>query len=618
MNKESHASNSDGSKKPRKQRALVLQGGGALGAYEAGVLEILCKKISDEDKECETEDRLIFDIVAGTSIGAMNAAIFVSQFLETHEWEKAAKMLQKFWKDQLAVKSIDISELSKPWYEKWISGSTTAASVEAARRYYSVRKLILNQVRNNMYSPMQPIGDNIFYDNSYQDKGPNDDNPDCKEPNCKKPNFLNNDWPLHSTNPLRESIRKYAKFPIATTFKEKDGQDQGQGPQQPRLLIFSVDVAEGITVRFDSYDKAGGSRKSEYGKYTEGKGYEHVIEYNDGISIDQVMASGTVPEFYEYAKVPIHTTDKHTDVCPTTNAERNLENDNIGIRYFFDGGWLSNTPFRELLTAHQDYWKNKPNGGKIPDLDVYIVNVHPSKYGDDKLRLDHDSVKERASDIIYSDRTSHYDENMAHLITDYANFCSQLNNRITDYANFCSQLKVSVDDAISQVKDEREKQIFKEFKDKLSDISLTHIDDEDRKYKDFVESAFDLSVVMRVERRGYINNTSAKTGDLTFESIKKLIIEGKCDAWFTIIEKCTNDLKLDDYHKQTLMDLLNLAWQDLREKDYEDNNSQTYCLLRKFIKKVKDEQKSESEQSEQYDSIIKFSQALLAVLNYNV
>ena len=215
---------------------------------------------------------------------------------------------------------------------------------------------------------MQTKGDDVFYDNSYQDKGPNDDNPDCKDPNRKKPNFVNNDWFLHNTNPLRESIRKYAKFPIATTFKGKDGQDQGQRQQEPRLLIFSVDVAEGITVRFDSYGKADGSRKSEYGKYTKGKGYEHVIEYDDGISIDQVMASGNIPEFYEYTKVPTHTTDKHADVCPTTNSERSLENDNKDIRYFFDGGWLSNTPFRELLTAHQDYWKNKPkpNGDKIP------------------------------------------------------------------------------------------------------------------------------------------------------------------------------------------------------------------------------------------------------------
>ncbi len=33
-----------------KQRALVLGGGGALGAYQAGVLRILCKRLIEEDK----------------------------------------------------------------------------------------------------------------------------------------------------------------------------------------------------------------------------------------------------------------------------------------------------------------------------------------------------------------------------------------------------------------------------------------------------------------------------------------------------------------------------------------------------------------------------------------
>lgn len=33
------------------QRALVLQGGGALGAYEAGVLNILSRNLRMEDKE---------------------------------------------------------------------------------------------------------------------------------------------------------------------------------------------------------------------------------------------------------------------------------------------------------------------------------------------------------------------------------------------------------------------------------------------------------------------------------------------------------------------------------------------------------------------------------------
>jgi NTE family protein len=36
---------------PKVQRALVLQGGGALGAYEAGVLNILTRNLRMEDKE---------------------------------------------------------------------------------------------------------------------------------------------------------------------------------------------------------------------------------------------------------------------------------------------------------------------------------------------------------------------------------------------------------------------------------------------------------------------------------------------------------------------------------------------------------------------------------------
>jgi NTE family protein len=37
--------------KPKRQRALVLQGGGALGAYEIGVLKVLSKKLKEEEKE---------------------------------------------------------------------------------------------------------------------------------------------------------------------------------------------------------------------------------------------------------------------------------------------------------------------------------------------------------------------------------------------------------------------------------------------------------------------------------------------------------------------------------------------------------------------------------------
>jgi NTE family protein len=75
---------------PRKQVALVLQGGGALGAYQAGVYE------------CLSESPYAPDWVAGISIGAINAAIIAGN----PPAERAAK-LRMFWEG--------ISETSAGW-----------------------------------------------------------------------------------------------------------------------------------------------------------------------------------------------------------------------------------------------------------------------------------------------------------------------------------------------------------------------------------------------------------------------------------------------------------------------------------------------------------------------
>src|SRR5919107_1780569 len=90
---------------PRKQRALVLQGGGALGAYQAGVLKVLSKKIIQEDEENAEQGRPLFDIVAGTSIGAMNAAVLVSNVVGKNKtWSEAIDELERFWKVGIALK----------------------------------------------------------------------------------------------------------------------------------------------------------------------------------------------------------------------------------------------------------------------------------------------------------------------------------------------------------------------------------------------------------------------------------------------------------------------------------------------------------------------------------
>jgi predicted acylesterase/phospholipase RssA len=544
---------------PKVQRALVLQGGGALGAYEAGVINILCRNLRMEDKGNGEGNRLLFDVIAGTSIGAMNGAILVSQYLETKSWEKASEELEKFWTDQVSLKSLDIGELSKPWYDEWVKKNPKAASKEAARRYYSVKKLLLNQVRNNMYYFQEYIKDDRFFDSLQLHS---QDPASC----------FNNDWLLHSNKPLRESVEKYSKFPILTDFKNK----------QPRLLVCSVDVAEGVTVTFDSYPKADGSRKSEYGNYNIESGYENVIDYSDGLTIDHIMASGTLPEFYNYAEVSINSTNKEKtqDLASLSNINKRYNN----IRYFWDGGLLSSTPLRELLPAHQEYWKEVENINEIPELDVYIVNVHPSKIDVGKIPMDHNGAKDRQNDIIYADRNSCYDENMTYLIG--------------DYANFVTEMKDLFEDAICKVNNKNDKGVLKR---KLNNILVTNTSNKDgksgaRNYEDLLRGQFKLNKVTRIERTNYINSIYGKTGDLTFETISDLIKEGEYDAWFSLIQQHTEDIQVsaDAVHiRDSLINKLKQVIKNLRDNDYdhEANNSHTHRKLTEFINQIKKNKK---------------------------
>ena len=85
---------------PKVQRALVLQGGGALGAYEAGVLKTLYKKLTIEDEQTGRKGGPLFDIVAGTSTGAMNGTVLVSNVISREKsWESAVDTLEHFWTD---------------------------------------------------------------------------------------------------------------------------------------------------------------------------------------------------------------------------------------------------------------------------------------------------------------------------------------------------------------------------------------------------------------------------------------------------------------------------------------------------------------------------------------
>jgi NTE family protein len=476
---------------PQKQRALVLQGGGALGAYEAGVLSVLCERLTQQDKVNNKKEGPLFDIVAGTSIGAMNAAVLVSNVVNRNRtWQEAAHVLEHFWLDEAKQDDNEKGGLSSsPDISKWWWKDETkkqkifTASEEAARRYYSVKEYLRRGTPNVFYPILPPKLDWKFAD------------PD-------------NTWLVYSNEPLQNAIERYSKsgnneemLRIATSWREK----------QPRLLVTTVDVTKGKTETFDSYHT--NAEDPENSLYDKG----------DGITIHHVMASGTIPIFYEFRK--------------------------IGEKEFCDGGLLSNTPLRELLQAHRDYWKKVAgeNEDRIPDLDIYIVNVHPSQQNniasvqegesdrqeksdasndtrnDRNFSERYDAVKDRINDIIFSDRNSHYDEKVADLITDYKDL-------LTDYRELINKLKALTKSHFKN-KEQSDTSFRSEFDNilKASEEKSSGNKLEDRKYKDLIKGRFRINVT-RIENEYYVDSIYGKGADFTSQTIEKLIEKGKEDA----------------------------------------------------------------------------------------
>jgi NTE family protein len=88
--------------------ALVLQGGGALGSYQAGVYEALC------------EAAIEVDWVAGISIGAINAAIIAG-----NPPERRVPRLRQFWEGATAeLPSFPFwpGDLGREWLHEWSAG----------------------------------------------------------------------------------------------------------------------------------------------------------------------------------------------------------------------------------------------------------------------------------------------------------------------------------------------------------------------------------------------------------------------------------------------------------------------------------------------------------------
>jgi len=463
------------------QRALVFQGGGSLGAYEAGAYKAFYELITERDKNLGRKDKPLFDIVAGTSIGAMNASVLVSYVKERKTWAGSAERLIEFWEHIATESVVDKIPGFTQWWDYWHYLNNVVASSESARRYYNTKQFIVKGVPN-VFKPSHTLTDKTFLDPS-------------------------NMWYLYSNEPLKQSLEKFAKFPIATSYERKE----------PRLLLVAVDVQEGSTVVFDSYEKEDGSRKTEYGRYGSefahdrngnDEGFEHVIRYNNGIEVEFVIASGSVPVNYDYTKLLVENYSTEHKIKNENEDKKKSESRktvNKKVRYFWDGGIIANTPLREVILEQRKYW-HYVKKSEVPLLRSFIINVHPIKQ--EYLPANYDGVVDRKNDLTYHDRTL-FDERMAIMVTDYVNIIKNLIKLAED--NKIS--KALVDKVLQQQALTRNFMTGKHFA-----------------YADLVQYMVSVDLVVRIERKNDKHTIANKTLDFSNTTILQLIKDGYEEA----------------------------------------------------------------------------------------
>ncbi len=330
-----------------------------------------------------------------------------------------------------------------------------------------------------MFTPMTPHGDIKFFD-------------------------IQNTWYRFDIRPLKKSLERFAKFPIATEWEEG----------QPRLLLISVDVATSYQAVFDSYKRKDGTRCTEYGKHIKKDDgtteFEYVIPYDEGITSDHVIASAAFPVNFDYVNLDVQKNDISLGNKVFSNETKinKLESNEYKVqqRKFWDGGLMNNTPLMSAIQKHRDYWYNMRGiANNIPSLGIVIVNLHPSAQGE--IPLDHDGVLNRNNDIIFSDR-SITEEGYLLLISDYFDLVKQFTDLMIETG------------------------IKKEKIDSILDREVRHHDMfyKLRTYRNIVEGRFNITDIIRIERKNDEDTISNKTYDSSFKTINELLKQGYSDS----------------------------------------------------------------------------------------
>ncbi|HZC20181.1 MAG TPA: patatin-like phospholipase family protein [Nitrososphaeraceae archaeon] len=341
------------------ENVLILQGGGSLGAFGCGVFKALANS------------NIKLDIIAGTSIGGLNASIIAGSRKEEDHPEKA---LEQFWLE-LAEGSSSIiksnTNLNSPFidglktilelkkdFESFLAGRYPMSRITSSSTDTTVTSPIAAHSAITHISQIKSI--QSFYDAAIHG------NNKVFMPRWKPEYALTDpqyftplEWTyLYDHSPLINTLEKYIDY----------NRLQPNGRPNARLIVTAVNVLTSEPLIFDSSKQQ--------------------------ITSKHILATTGYPRYY-FRWVEVEK----------------------GI-YAWDGSLLSNTPLREVIDA-----------SPAKDKRVFLVENYPrysERLPDNLLEVEH-----RTRDIMFCDKTLH-NKQMAKAITYYLEFINELYHVIED------------------------------------------------------------------------------------------------------------------------------------------------------------------------------------------
>jgi NTE family protein len=208
-------------KKEVIENVLILQGGGSLGAFGCGVF----KALSQHDVK--------IDIVSGTSIGGVNAAIIAGSKNEKHP----EQFLEEFWLE-LADSFVDFNKFSPtlyPFFEQLIANYYSSTLQQEKNE--SIKKI--EEYRNKA---MTDFLSSAIFGNDKMFKARWRLEYALKDPQYFQPAK----WTyLYDHSPLATTLEKYIDY----------NKLKPNGNPNSRLIITAVNVLTSEPLIFDSYEK---------------------------------------------------------------------------------------------------------------------------------------------------------------------------------------------------------------------------------------------------------------------------------------------------------------------------------------------------------------------------